>query len=127
MSAFFAGGLPGAAVLVLQTCLVDRAASAAAAFAHIERDLISKLHRLEIRGFVEYLATIISLRLIRDVVALALAELCHRSWVSAFRTAPGSDWSFDMLTGSNSARRTMSTSVSCHFHFSSVCLNCPNA
>jgi hypothetical protein len=59
------------AVLVLRAGAVDGPASAAAAFAHIERDLISKLHRLEIRGFVEYLATISSLSLVSYMRSLA--------------------------------------------------------
>ena len=58
-------------MLILRSCFVDRAASAAAAFAHIERDLISKLHRLEIRGFVEYLATISSVAFVSYMRALA--------------------------------------------------------
>jgi hypothetical protein len=70
--------------LVLRTCLVDRAASAAAAFADVQRDLITKLHRLEIRGFVEYLATVSSLAFVGYMRALALPDLANRSWASAF-------------------------------------------
>ena len=69
--------------MILRTCLVDRSTSAAAAFAHIQRDFISKLHRLEIRGFVEYLATVSSLILVSYMRTLALPDLANRSWVSA--------------------------------------------
>jgi hypothetical protein len=108
------------AVLILRSCLVDRAACPTASGSDIQRDLISKLHRLEIRGFVEYLATVICLVFVCYMRSLACPDLANRSWVSAFRTTPGSDWSFDMLTGSNSASWSMSTSVSSHFTYSSL-------
>jgi hypothetical protein len=70
-------------VLVLRAGAVDGPTSAAAAFAHIERDLVSKLHRLEIRGFVEYLATISSLTFVSYMRTLTCPDLANRSWTSA--------------------------------------------
>jgi hypothetical protein len=72
------------AVLVLRAGAVDGPTSATAAFAHIECDLISKLHRLEIRGFVEYLAAIASFVFVSYMRPLALPDLANRAWASAF-------------------------------------------
>jgi hypothetical protein len=99
-------------VLVLRTCLVDRAASAAAAFAHIERDLISKLDGLEILSRELFLASIRSLTSMSGVTSLLLSTLSNPARRNPLRAGAGLDGFLNMLARGDAARWSMSTSVS---------------
>jgi len=99
-------------ILVLRSGFVDRAASAAAAAANVQRNFIPEFHRLEVAVVVQALSAIPCAISIGNVIALRLADLTNSAWACAARTSAGRH---GLLGVWATAVATPTRSFHCHF------------